>query len=245
MATKLPPTPPGARRKPLTRVEKLLAADGALCVTFINTGSVKRKSLGSYADLIAWGVDTGALSAGDGSRLAAAAAQHPGRAAGVVRRRRTLGARLRRILLAFAAGGKPAAADLEAFNAELRAALSARELVATHSGCRWTWGEREDDLDRMFWPVLLSAAELLASGAVGRLRECAAPGCDLLFVTDGGRRRKWCGRVCGNRATSARYYHRKIKPQRAKATKEEAAEDKARLAGHGGGPKRPPSASEG
>ncbi len=230
----------------MTRLQKLLSADGALSVTFVNTGSEKRKSLGSYADLIAWGVETGALSAGDASRLEEAAAEHPGKAGGVVRRARTLVARLKRILLAFAAGGKPAAADLAAFNAELRAALAARELVATHSGCRWTWGERDDDLDRMLWPVLLSAADLLASDALGRLRECAAKGCDLLFVArGGGRPRKWCSRVCGNRATSSRYYYRKLKPKREKGKSEGTAEDKAHLAGYGSPPKPSPPAGKG
>ena len=42
------------RKKPLTLLEKMLRSDGALCATFVNTASGKRKALESYEDLLAW-----------------------------------------------------------------------------------------------------------------------------------------------------------------------------------------------
>ncbi len=122
------------KRKALTRLEKMLRSDGALCVTFLNTASARRKTLETYDDLLRWGVETGDLSDAVAARLAAAAAERPGPANGVVRRGRTLAGRLKRILLAFAGGGKPEAADFAVLTAEIRAALANRELALTPGG---------------------------------------------------------------------------------------------------------------
>ncbi len=218
------------KRKALTRLEKMLRSDGALCVTFLNTASARRKALETYDDLLRWGVETGDLSDAVAARLAEAAAERPGPANGVVRRGRTLTGRLKRVLLAVAGGGKPEAADFAALNAEIRAALANRELALTPGGCEWSWGDGGgDDLDRMLWPVLSSAGDLLASPEVGRVRQCAAPGCDLLFVArGGGKPRKWCSSGCGNRATSRRHYHRRVKPRRLKIEQQRRAKEKRR-----------------
>ncbi len=209
---------PKTRRKPLTRSEKMLRSDGALCVTFVNTGSAKRKSLATYDDLLAWGVETRVLADSDSRRLAAAADAHPGKAADVVRRAGTLCDRLQRILLALATGDKPTDDDFGPFNAELRRVMAFRELVATSGGYRWSWGDAAtDDLDRMLWPVLLSAAAVLASSDRGKVRQCEQGDCDLLFVArGGGRPRKFCSPSCGSRSSSKRYYHQEIKPRRAR-----------------------------
>jgi predicted RNA-binding Zn ribbon-like protein len=210
--------------KPLTRAEKLLRSDGALCVTFVNTGSGKRESLDSYGDLLAWGVATRILADAESRRLAGAAAAHPAKAADVLRRAQTLRARLQRILLALAAGQKPAASDFNPFNADLRRVMAARQLAADASGYRWTWGEADDDLDRVLWPVLLSAAVVLASRARGRVRRCRQEDCDLLFVArNGGKQRKFCGLSCGSRSSTRTHYRRKVKPAREQLKQEQKA----------------------
>ncbi len=221
-----------ARRKRRQSVKAQLRSDGALCVTFVNTGSEKRQALETYADLLAWGVEAGALGAAEVPRLERRAAERPGIAAGVVRRARTLRRRLERILLALAEGARPAGDDLEALNAELSAAMPARKLVAVTSGYRWAWGEGAGDDDgRMLWPVLLSAADLLASADHRRVRRCPHDDCGLLFVARGsGRPRKWCGRACRDRASSRAHYHAKIKPRRRKQKRELRGRQRARLA---------------
>ena len=209
---------PKTRRKPLTRSEKMLRSDGALCVTFVNTGSAKRKSLATYDDLLAWGVETRVLADSNSRRLASAAAEHPGKAVDVVRRAGTLCDRLRRIFFTLAAGEKPADDDFGPFNVELRRVMAFRELVVTSGGYRWSWGDAEiDDLDRMLWPVLLSAADLLTSRDRVKVRQCEQDDCDLFFVArGGGRPRKFCSGSCGSRSSSKRYYHRELKPRRAR-----------------------------
>ncbi len=87
-----------AKRKTETRLQKMLRSDGALCVTFVNTALGKRRPLESYADLLAWGVETGILAQAGATLLARVAAERPGPAAGVAKRAKTLRARLERIL---------------------------------------------------------------------------------------------------------------------------------------------------
>ncbi|MEE8523251.1 MAG: CGNR zinc finger domain-containing protein [Thermoanaerobaculia bacterium] len=95
--------------------------------------------------------------------------------------------------------------------------MASRHLVATSGGYRWTWGDAGgEDLDRMLWPVLLSAADLLTSRYRERVGQCAGEGCGLIFVTrNSGRPRKWCGVVCRNRNASRKHYRLRVKPKRA------------------------------
>ncbi len=223
-----------AKRKTETRIQKMLRSDGALCVTFVNTGFGKRKELESYDDLLAWGVETGALGAEDAARLGRAAAERPGLAAGAAKRAKTARARLERILVALAGGGKPAGDDFEAFNIELGAALGRRRLAAAGDGFRWSWAEAGDeDFGRVLWPVLLSAGELFASRDLRRLRQCPAEGCGLLFLArGGGRPRKWCGIACRDRATSRRHYRKVIKPKRERRLRQSRARIQAKQEGY-------------
>jgi predicted RNA-binding Zn ribbon-like protein len=73
----------------------------------------------------------------------------------------------------------------------------------------WQWTGARDDLERVLWPVLRNALELLtmASRHVG---VCQAKTCDWLFLdTTKNHSRRWCDmRVCGNRAKAQRYYRR-------------------------------------
>jgi hypothetical protein len=81
---------PKRTRKTLTAAERLLRSDGALCVTFVNAGVAGRRSLDAYDDLLAWGVEAGALADADARRLAGLAAEQPGKAADAVRQGQTL-----------------------------------------------------------------------------------------------------------------------------------------------------------
>jgi predicted RNA-binding Zn ribbon-like protein len=69
------------------------------------------------------------------------------------------------------------------------------------AGFVWDWGETVD-LDRPLWAVARSAAELLASADLDRVRRCPGEGCGWLFLdTTRNRSRRWCETAgCGNRA---------------------------------------------
>ena len=211
----------------------MLRLDGALCLTFVNAGLGRRSALESYDHLLAWSVATGAFAAADASRLERAAAERPGGASGTLRRTKTLRARLERILADVADDREPRAGDLEALNLEIGAALSRRRLAAGGDGFRWAWDAGEAaDLDRVLWPVVLSAGELLVSDDRRRIRQCSSEGCGLWFVArGGGRPRKWCEPACRDRGTSRKHYQEVIRPRRERLASRKRARQKARLAG--------------
>jgi predicted RNA-binding Zn ribbon-like protein len=67
-------------------------------------------------------------------------------------------------------------------------------------------------LERPWWPVVRSAAELLTSPhLLDRLGQCADPQCGWLFLdTSKSRTRKWCDiNDCGNRAKQRRFQKKK------------------------------------
>ena len=72
------------------------------------------------------------------------------------------------------------------------------------------WTSTADGLQQVLFAVLTSAAELLASDRVRRVRECASADCTWLFVDESrNRSRRWCEmRACGNRMKARRHYYK-------------------------------------
>ncbi len=203
--------------------------DGALCIYFVNTLTTQRRSFETYRELVSWGVASGVLVGSDRERLERMAVERADTAAEVLQRGLDLRHNLRRMLLAVAGRQSLPVADLEALNLELTIAFSARRLTEasgpstkTGSRCLWVWGNRDGhDLDRMLWPVVSCAADLLSKTASHKVRVCAAEGCDVMFVDrTSGSPRKWCGPKCGNRVRALRDYHRRVKPMNERMEKE-------------------------
>jgi predicted RNA-binding Zn ribbon-like protein len=163
----------------------------------------------SYDDVVAWGVQAGAVSATLAPALRGRAARKPAEARAAFRRavdvREAIFA-----LFSAAAGGRPLPErPLAALNAALPAALSRRRVSRDGKGARWVWSD-DVDLDRVLWPVLERAAALLTSPDLSRLRECAASDCAWLFLdASRNRTRRWCNMtVCGNREKARRFQRR-------------------------------------
>ena len=89
------------------------------------------------------------------------------------------------------------------------------EITPAGGAFAWTWAVGAEELDRVVWPVVRSAAALLTSGSLERVRQCAGDGCDWLFVDlSKNQSRRWCSMdMCGSRAKSRRYYRRKIQQE--------------------------------
>ncbi len=188
---------------------------GDLCLDFANTvdsrlSAEPRERLIDYGDLVRWGVQAEVLTARGAQRLLAQAERQKGRAAAVVRRGRELREAIFRVFSARARSAPPPASAVGVLNEELRTALAHLRLVEDDAGYRWEWAD-EDALDRMLWPVVQSAAELLTSDELDRVRECAAETCAWLFLDRSkNRSRRWCDMaVCGNRAKVRRFRQRK------------------------------------
>ena len=116
---------------------------------------------------------------------------------------------LRRLLEAEAGGVGASERDLAALNRLLSRAGGKRGLRPTVRGYGWGWiDEAVDPVPRLLWPVAWSAARLLDSPDLARLKGC--DGCGRLFLDSSrNRSRRWCDKgECGNRANVARYRSR-------------------------------------
>ncbi len=202
------------RKQPPPRGPQLELA-GSLPVAFVNTVGAREENrqmaVQSYAELLAWSQQVGVTSATVAERLRKLAAERPEEATAAYERAADARSRLFRLFLAVGAGRHQLPPeDFAAVNEALALALPALRMVYAESAVQWGWTGDEEALDRMLWPVLFSAAELLIA-AEGRrhVRQCAFRGCLLFFVDRSPtRQRKWCDmNTCGNRAKAIR--HRK------------------------------------
>jgi predicted RNA-binding Zn ribbon-like protein len=189
---------------------------GELCLDFANTLSGSRRRpkerLKSYQDLLAWGSQAGILNDEDVRYLGRIAAEHPRKAAAALADAIALRESLFRIVAAVIAGAPPKDDDLARLNAALPRALEHLRVAPRAKGCEWEWTGDAGALDRMLWPIARSAADLLVSSEVERVRRCAnSEECDWLFIdTTRNRSRRWCDmRSCGNRTKARRHYARR------------------------------------
>lgn len=183
-----------------------------LCLNFANTlhrGLAPRDHMSRYTELVDWARRSGALTDSEARRLLRAARRQRVAAAAVLRRGLALREAIYRVLAA-AADRRPARlADLAVVNAAVTGAAALARIVARGEGFAWEWMGDRDALDRPLWSVARSAAEVLTSGALAAVRECASPVCTRLFIdTSRNRTRRWCDMaVCGNRTKVRRYYY--------------------------------------
>jgi predicted RNA-binding Zn ribbon-like protein len=88
-------------------------------------------------------------------------------------------------------------------------------VMPADSAYTWGWDRSGDHrgirLDSPLWPVAQSAAELLTSPMLGRVKVCAGEGCGWVFLDESRNgSRRWCdSRDCGNRERVRRYLARK------------------------------------
>jgi predicted RNA-binding Zn ribbon-like protein len=167
---------------------------GSLCLDFVNTvdprhATPREERLPDYAAVLDWarqaGIEASPVTTADPSRAHEEA----------IALRETLYA----IFGAVARRAAPPEEALRQLNDEI-----ARRPRRIANGFAWV-------ADDVLAPVVWSAAELLTSGPLERVREC--PGddtCGWLFLdTSRNGSRRWCDMsTCGNRAKARRYYRR-------------------------------------
>lgn len=195
---------------------------GELCLDLVNTGSSReegpfRERLREYDDLVRWGLRLEALDGDVASRLQRAAARDPAGAAGVLERARALREAIYRVFRARLSGDAPSSEDLALLTAAGAEATAAQRLVCRNGSFELEFGETEN-LNRAWWPAATSALELLLSEDLTRVKECATPDCNWLFVdASKNRSRRWCEMSeCGNRAKAQRHYARRKKKKKKK-----------------------------
>jgi predicted RNA-binding Zn ribbon-like protein len=189
---------------------------GKLCLDFANTADwhtrpTPDERLHSYRDLLLWGRAADVLDDSELQQLEEAAQANPHDVQKVFDRAIELREALYRIFSSIAQQESPEQADLDFFNVALQDAMAHLQLSGAADGFKVQWEISGTALDRMLWPVVQSAVDLLASDDLSRVGECADDrGCGYLFYdTSRNHSRRWCSmESCGNRAKAMRHYER-------------------------------------
>ncbi|MCG6950099.1 MAG: CGNR zinc finger domain-containing protein [Acidobacteria bacterium] len=188
-------------------------SDDCVCLDFANTWGDRSDpgsdTLTSYRDLLHWARRAEIVSEGEFRTLERLARRDEVKSSGVFQMALDLRDTIFGLFSAAAAGQTPS----ERVVADLNAALDTvprQRLCCSGDCCEWEWPADTPDLRQVLWPVVRAAAELATSSEVSRIRECAAPDCNWLFLDSSrGGRRRWCDMAtCGNRAKARRYYDR-------------------------------------
>jgi predicted RNA-binding Zn ribbon-like protein len=169
------------------------------------------ETLVSYADLVAWSEGAGLLTEQEVRDLLADAENHLAEASAALEKAIRLRDAIYRIFSAVARDKEPEGMDLAYLNKALTEVLVRMQVVPTSTGFEWGWAAYEGSFDRMLWPIVRSAANLLTSEELNRVGECADDrGCGYLFLdTSRNHNRRWCSmESCGNRAKARRHYKR-------------------------------------
>ncbi len=189
---------------------------GVACLDFANTvgwhaGEQPVEYLNGYPDLLSWCVSAKVLDGAEAEALGRRAELEPEAAGAVLARAVGLREAIYRVFSAAAGGEDPSPSDLEVLNGELQEALALLRLTAGAGGFGWGWGGDDTALERPLWSLARSAAELLTSRELLRVKVCMGEACGWLFLDESrNRSRRWCdSRDCGNRARVRRYYARR------------------------------------
>ena len=190
--------------------------EAELCLEFANTVDWRTSdhpedTLPSYESLVTWSHKKSFLDDNEESHLNALVGA--GSAAGneVMKDARTLRESIYRIFSARAHHRQADQKDLETLNVMLSKGLEKMIVVPSSEGFRWSWrGKIPPDV--MLYPLAQSAAELLTSSDLSRVKECAneEQGCGSLFLDSSTQQtRKWCSmESCGTKVKLRKYYAR-------------------------------------
>ena len=104
-------------------------------------------------------------------------------------------------------GKKPRPEALRKFQSFYQNAIRRAEFHAAANHYRLMWPASTHPLDRILQEIARSAADLLTSEALTRVRQCSGESCSWLFVDDSRNgMRRWCDmKACGNRAKVQRF----------------------------------------
>jgi len=196
-------------------VTRFELSGGALCLDFANSWGDRRRAesdrLADYDALVAFAGEAGLLDRRQAARLSRRAREAPAEAARAYAAAHGLRDALYRLFSAQARGRRVDASDLAHVNGALHEALPHLRVARRGGTYAWDWADDGGEpLQAPLRPIARSAAELLTSDDLGRVRECDGAACTWLFLDQSrNRSRRWCSmESCGNRAKARRHYHR-------------------------------------
>ena len=187
-----------------------------LCIDFVNTlgwrgREVPAEELKYYADLIKWSQQVGITTPQDANKLLKKSDRHAADGKKVLQSALGLRETIYRIFAAIIDNQKPAKKDLTAFNNYLSKTMTLSQIINTKNGFTWDSSGDKSKMDWVLNPVIRSAADLLVSDELQKLKSCSDPMCGWLFLDiSRNQSRRWCDmKDCGNRAKAKRFYQKK------------------------------------
>ncbi len=188
---------------------------GCLSLDFANTVDNRiepakyKDSLGSYADLVSWGLFAGVVSSDVADRLNDLASTDPRAVASAFNQALRLREAVYRAFAALSETQPPNDEDIEEICSAFAGAGRCLSLVPTDAGVEVHWRIDPDDALGVIAPIAYSANGLLLGDELADLKQCQ--GCGWLFLdTSKNGRRRWCDmKTCGNRAKARRHRQKK------------------------------------
>ena len=191
---------------------------GVLCLDFVNTldnrpSGEPKELLARYGDLLRFAEDTGILTPAQADRLFAWSEADPDEAQRVLRAAVELREAMYAVFSAVIAKRAVPASALALLNGYIQLAAQQVSLTPANAGFAWRYdsdGDSPGGFETMLWPIVRSAAELLASDNLPFVRACSSKTCQWFFLdTSKNHRRRWCSmKLCGNRAKVRKFYAR-------------------------------------
>jgi predicted RNA-binding Zn ribbon-like protein len=166
--------------------------------------------LNTYRDVVKWCEQSGVLDSKEAAHLLETGNHRVSATRELLHGAITLRKSLYRIFSAVATKIPPQDIDIDTLNEHLAKVMAETRLVYMSQRFILHQARRNEAFHFMLDPVVRSAADLLLSDEVGRIKKCADQSCGWLYI-DGSknRSRKWCDmKDCGNRAKARRHYQR-------------------------------------
>jgi predicted RNA-binding Zn ribbon-like protein len=198
---------------------------GALCLDFINTvhrfgAANPGEELRSLDDLLDWAAQAGVLGTREFARLQGARARNDRLGRSLLAEAKEIRSRLRLLFVKFAHKRSIGPTDAYPLNLVLKKFPARPWIRKSSDGWQLIWRPESSGAQTIFYEVLRSAAELMASDRLDRVRECFSPSCTWMFLdVSKNHTRRWCDmRVCGNRAKVYRFRERRRRGSARRAT---------------------------
>ena len=201
------------KQKDVTTVELV---GGHECLDFVNTAGRRGSEnsvewLNTYQDLVLWCRRSHIITSQELKQLNLKAAQRIVEAEKALVAAIGLRETLYRILASTLAKAEASRSDLVQFNVMLARTMMQSRILPDPTGFQWNSKGNTDKLDWVLNPLVRSAADLLTSRRLMRVRSCADTVCGRLFLDmSRNKSRRWCDmKSCGNRAKAMRFYQKK------------------------------------
>lgn len=191
-----------------------------LCLDFVNTVSWRGRESSkdyfeTYSDLLLWSRYVAILSEKDFHALHTKAETYPAEAEQTRKKAIDLREAMYALFSARAERSESPKDDLSTFNDFLSKTMCHSRIIQTDKGFIWNTDGDKKSLDWILNPVIRSAAELLISSEIGKVKICGDDECGWIFLDSSrNQSRRWCDmKDCGNRAKARRFYKKKKSKQ--------------------------------